>query len=61
VAPGKTLILKKPAGIYNALLAGKLPVSQAVANQLSGFNIQSFRLAAVGWLIKNNHPLSEFE
>jgi hypothetical protein len=47
VAPGKTLILKKPAGIYDALLAGKLPVSQAVANQLSGFNIQSFRLAAV--------------
>jgi hypothetical protein len=61
VAPGKTAISTPAAGVYSALLAGKLPVSQAVANQLSGFNIQSFRLAAVGWLIENNHPLSEFE
>jgi hypothetical protein len=36
-------------------------VSQAVANELSNFNIQRFRLAAVGWLVDNNHPLSEFE
>jgi hypothetical protein len=42
-------------------MAGKLRVSQAVANELSSFNIQLFRQAAVEWLIANNHPLSEFE
>ena len=47
--------------IYHALKAGKLPVSQAVANKLAGFNIQRFRLAAVGWLVDNNYSLSEFE
>ena len=36
-------------------------VSQAVANELAGFNLQQFRLAAVGWLVDNNHPISEFE
>jgi hypothetical protein len=36
-------------------------VPQEVANELSNFNIQRFRLAAVGWLVDNNHPLSEFE
>jgi len=38
-----------------------ITVSQAIANELSNFNIQRFRLAAVGWLVDNNHPLSEFE
>jgi hypothetical protein len=42
-------------------MAGKLAVSQAVANQLSGFNNQRFSLAAVAWLIDSNHPLSEFK
>jgi hypothetical protein len=36
-------------------------VPQDVANELGNFNIQRFRLAAVGWLVDNNHPLSEFE
>lgn len=36
-------------------------LSQSAANELSGFNIQRFRLAAVEWLVENNHPLSEFE
>ena len=36
-------------------------VSQAVANELSGFNIQRFRLAAVAWIVKTNQPLSTFE
>jgi hypothetical protein len=36
-------------------------VSQKVANELAGFNTQRFRLAAVSWLVENNHPLSEFE
>lgn len=35
--------------------------SQAVANLLGGFNVQQFRLAAVGWLVDNNLPLSSFE
>jgi hypothetical protein len=35
--------------------------SQAVANELGGFSIQEFRLAAVSWLIKNNLLLSQFE
>lgn len=34
---------------------------QQVANELGNFNIQRFRLAAVGWLVDNNHPLSEFK
>jgi hypothetical protein len=38
-----------------------IAVSQAVANELSNFSIQRFRLAAVGWLVDNNHPISEFE
>jgi hypothetical protein len=35
--------------------------SQAVANELSGFNIQEFRLAAVSWLVDNNLLLSQFK
>ncbi|KAG9382314.1 Dimer-Tnp-hAT domain containing protein [Pyrenophora tritici-repentis] len=35
--------------------------SQAVANELTNFNIQEFRLAAVTWLVENNLPLSQFE
>ncbi|KAI0603642.1 hypothetical protein TUN205_12148, partial [Pyrenophora tritici-repentis] len=33
----------------------------AVANELTNFNIQEFRLAAVTWLVENNLPLSQFE
>ncbi|KAG9387108.1 Dimer-Tnp-hAT domain containing protein, partial [Pyrenophora tritici-repentis] len=35
--------------------------SQAVANELTNFNIQEFRLAAVTWLVENNLPLLQFE
>jgi hypothetical protein len=35
--------------------------SQAAANELGGFNVQEFRLAAVSWLIENNLLLSQFE
>jgi hypothetical protein len=45
--------------LERVLKESKLQVSQAVANEFSGFNTQRFKLAAVGWLIKNNHPLSE--
>jgi hypothetical protein len=53
--------VKLESTIHDALIASGKPVLQAVANKLSSFNIHRFRLAAVGWLIKNNHPLSEFE
>lgn len=46
--------------MYNLLQAG-VSVSQAIANELNGFNTQAFRLAAVSWLVDNNHLLSEFE
>jgi hypothetical protein len=46
--------------LRQALKSG-YPVPQVVANALSGFNVQAFRLAAVSWLIENNHPLREFE
>lgn len=61
-APGKNpKVLKLESSVHDTLLAGKLPVSQTVANKLSSFSIHRFRLAAVEWLIENNHPLSEFE
>jgi hypothetical protein len=56
--PGTTPKAKPESTIHNALMAGGKPVLQAVANKLSSFNIHRFRLAAVGWLIENNHPLS---
>jgi hypothetical protein len=57
--PGKSRVITD-SSLRRMLQAG-VSVSQAVANELSGFNIQRFRLAAVGWLVDNNHPLSEFE
>jgi hypothetical protein len=36
-------------------------VLQTAANELLGFNTQRFQMAAVSWLVENNHPLSEFE
>jgi hypothetical protein len=59
IAPNKPLIVKKD-NVFSALKKGKLPISQAVANKLGGFNIERFRLVAVEWLVENNHPLSEF-
>jgi hypothetical protein len=46
--------------MYRLLKAG-VKVPQAVANELSSFSIQSFRFAAVRWLVDNNRPLLEFE
>jgi hypothetical protein len=54
---------KVDAGVLNtiqAVLTGNR-VSQAVANELSSFNIQRFRLAAVAWIVETNQPLSTFE
>lgn len=36
-------------------------LTQGIANTLGNFDIQGFRLAAVTWLVENNHPLREFE
>ena len=42
-------------------MGDKLKVSHAVANEIAGFNIHEFRVAAVRWLIANNYLLSKLE
>jgi hypothetical protein len=59
--PGKTPQSNKQQGALRRMMGAGIQVPQAVANELTGFSIQRFRLAAVGWLVDNNHPLSEFE
>jgi hypothetical protein len=59
-APNKPDAIAEDSLICRLLTSGE-GVSQSVANQLLGFNIQRFRLAAVGWLVSNNHPITEFE
>ena len=46
--------------IRDALKSG-VKLSQEAVNELGHFNVQGFRMAAVGWLVDNNHPLREFE
>jgi hypothetical protein len=46
--------------ITDALKKG-VEVSQEVVNELGNFDVQAFWLAAVTWLVENNHPLREFE
>lgn len=58
--PGKPRSVVNEGSIRSLFKSG-VPVSQEVANELGHFDIQRFRLAAVGWLVDNNHPLSEFE
>lgn len=48
-------------GVYNQLVAAKIPISQDVANQINGFSNQRFRYAVVEWLVANNHAISELE
>jgi hypothetical protein len=60
-APNKPTIVSQESVLGRVLKDGKICVSQAVANEFSGFNTQRFRLAAVGWLVENNHLLSEFK
>jgi hypothetical protein len=43
------------------MLAAGVEVEQSAANAIGNFNVQRFRLAAVLWLVNNNHPLREFE
>jgi hypothetical protein len=54
----RTIALPNETTLDRALQKG---ASQAVANELGGFNNQQFRLAAVTWLVENNLPLSQFE
>jgi hypothetical protein len=54
----RTVALPKETTLDRALQNG---ASQAIANELGGFNIQQFRLAAVTWLVENNLSLSQFE
>lgn len=42
------------------IVAAGVKVPQDVANELGSFDQQRFRLAAVMWLVDNNHPLREF-
>lgn len=43
------------------LTVNGIKIPQDVGNAIGNFNVQAFRLAAVGWLVENNHPLREFE
>jgi hypothetical protein len=43
------------------MLASGVRVAQGAANAMGNFNVQRFRLAAVLWLVDNNHLLREFE
>jgi hypothetical protein len=56
-APGKPVTVAVRNTLQQALANGKIEVSQALANKLGSFNTQRFRLAAVSWLVENNHPL----
>lgn len=62
LAPSKARLTNVVDGSLRAIIKnGKIKVTQAVANELSGFDCQDFRVAAVSWLVENNHPLREFE
>ncbi|KAA8615967.1 hypothetical protein PtrV1_11367 [Pyrenophora tritici-repentis] len=43
------------------MLKGGFGVSQRVANEIGNFDVQSFRIAAVSWLVDNNLALCQFE
>ncbi|KAF2876031.1 hypothetical protein BDV95DRAFT_466503, partial [Massariosphaeria phaeospora] len=43
------------------VIQGGIIVPQAVGNALGNFDVQRFRIAAIEWLVANNHPLREFE
>ncbi|KAI1663207.1 hypothetical protein L13192_12750, partial [Pyrenophora tritici-repentis] len=38
-----------------------IEISQSVGNALGNFDVQRFRLAAIIWLVENNHPITQFE
>lgn len=57
--PGKLIPRVENSALRRLISSGR--IDQDVANELSGFNTQRFRLALVSWLVENNHPLSELE
>jgi hypothetical protein len=62
LAPSKARPTKVVDGLLRAILKnGKIKVTQAVANELLDFDCQDFCIAAVSWLVKNNHPLHKFK
>jgi hypothetical protein len=58
---GKRPLLKAGQRSLAQMLAAGVEVEQSAANAIGNFNVQRFRLAAVLWLVDNNHPLREFE
>jgi hypothetical protein len=60
-APNKATVVAQESVLGRILKDSKLRISQAVASEFSSFNTQRFRLVAVGWLVENNHLLSEFK
>jgi hypothetical protein len=61
-ATGKVAIKLAAGQKTLSMLAGSgVLVSQAVANEIGHFDVQEFRLAAVGWLVDCNIPLRQFE
>ena len=60
-APGKSAVAMQESLLHQVLKVSTTSVSQAVANELISFSTHRFRLAAVGWLVESNHPLSEFK
>ena len=43
------------------MLSNRQQTPRAIANTMGNFDVQGFRMAAVSWLISNNHPLHELE
>jgi hypothetical protein len=43
------------------MLKSGVSVSQSVANAIGNFDVQSFQIAAVSWLVNNNLALRQFE
>jgi hypothetical protein len=43
------------------MLKSGVSVSQSVANAIGNFDVQSFQIAAVSWLVHNNLALRQFE
>jgi hypothetical protein len=59
--PGKAPTEKPEVLVYGKLISSKQRVSQVVTNKVASFNYHEFQKAAVGWLLENNHSISEFE
>ena len=43
------------------MICNGISISQEAANEFGNFSIQGFQLAAIAWLVDNNHSLYEFK